>query len=114
MHKKLGLILSGAAAGAVNGFFGAGGGTVLLPLLGKLSPLPEEDVFPAGLTVMIPICLTSLLLSNETLPFLEALPYLIGSFLGGLITGKLSIKPRYLHRLLGILILMGGVKLLWS
>ena len=114
MKKKLGLMLSGAAAGAVNGFFGAGGGTVLVPLMRKLSPLPEEEIFPAGLTVMIPICLTSLLLSRQSLPFLNALPYLLGSFLGGLITGRLHVKPKYLHRLLGILILAGGVKLLWS
>ena len=46
MKKYQGLIFSGAAAGAVNGFFGAGGGTVLIPLLQKTKSLPETMLFP--------------------------------------------------------------------
>ena len=113
MKKKLGLMLSGAAAGAVNGFFGAGGGTVLVPLMRKLSPLPEEEICPAGLTVMIPICLTSLLLSRQSLPFLNALPYLLGSFLGGLAARKIQVSSGILHGILGSLILLGGGRMLW-
>ena len=41
MKKKswLGMTLSGLAAGAVAGLFGAGGGMVLVPLLTLLTPL---------------------------------------------------------------------------
>ena len=114
MKQKTGLLVSGAAAGAVNGFFGACGGMVLVPLLKTLGGVEEEKLFPASLTVMVPICLTSLLLGGEKLPLREAAPYLLGSFLGGWIAGKLHVKPRLLHRLLGILILLGGGRLLWS
>ena len=56
MKKKgwLGMALSGLAAGAVAGLFGAGGGMVLVPLLTLLTPLEESEVFPSSITI---ICL---------------------------------------------------------
>ena len=114
MKKKIGLSLSGSAAGAVNGFFGAGGGMVLVPLLQKTEAIQEEDLFPASLGIMIPICLTSLILSGRQPPFRQALPYLLGSCLGGILSGKVKISSRWLHRALGVLILLGGGRMLWS
>ena len=114
MKKSLGLALSGTAAGAVNGFFGAGGGSLLLPLLEKTNALEEDRLFPGSLRIMVPICLVSLLLSGENLPIKEALPYLLGSLLGGLLAGKIRVPTRVLHKILGLLILFGGGKLLWS
>ena len=37
--------LAGAAAGLINGFFGAGGGMVLVPLLIHLGKLPDKEAF---------------------------------------------------------------------
>ena len=114
MKQYQGLILSGAAAGSVNGFFGAGGGTMLIPLLQKTKALSEAKLFPGTLTIMIPICLTSLLFSDGPMPFQQALPYLAGSLLGGFLAGKIHLSPVFLHRFLGILILLGGGRMLWS
>ena len=109
MHKTLKLSLAGICAGAINGFFGGCGGMVLVPMLG--STLEEEALFPASLAVMVPICLISLILGPGPLPLKEALPYLLGSFLGGLLSVRLAVKPRWLHRGLGLLIFFGGVRL---
>ena len=114
MKKSLGLALSGSAAGAVNGFFGAGGGSLLLPLLEKTGALEEDRLFPGSLRIMVPICLVSLLLSGKDIPLKAALPYLTGSLLGGILAGKIRVSPEKLHRILGLLILLGGGKLLWS
>lgn len=116
IHGKLSYILAGAAAGAVTGFFGAGGGMVLVPLLYMLTDLKEDEVFPASLSVILPICVVSLGITalNGTIPWQEALPYLAGSTLGGIAAGLWGrrIPVKWLHRLLGILILWGGVRLL--
>ena len=65
MKKKswLGMALSGLAAGAVAGLFGAGGGMVLVPLLTLLTPLEESEVFPSSITIILPICLMTLAVS---------------------------------------------------
>jgi uncharacterized membrane protein YfcA len=104
---------AGFAAGCVAGLFGGGGGMVLVPLLGMFSELEEAEIFPASLSVMLPVCLAALLLSGGG--FLqEALPFLPGSLLGGWLAGRYGtrIPVKWLHRVLGILILWGGIRYL--
>ena len=107
--------IAGALAGAANGLFGAGGGMILVPLLVTWGKLEEDEVFPASVSVIFPICLVSLTLgSGGSLPFGEALPYLLGGALGGIaaaITGN-KIPVKWLHRFLGVLILWGGYRYL--
>ena len=118
-HTKYALpVLAGSLAGAVAGLFGAGGGMVLVPILSAFGGLSEEEVFPASLSVMLPICLVCLWVTAMAgeLPWLEALPYLLGSFCGGILAGIFGrrISVVWLHRGLGILILWGGWRYLWQ
>ena len=114
--KYFGLILAGAAAGTVNGLFGAGGGMVLVPLLMLLTSIEPDGVFPASISIILPICLVSLGVTamTQALPWIQALPYLFGSALGGVVSGiwGKKIPVKWLHRCLGILILWGGVRYL--
>ena len=116
LKKYLGSAFAGLGAGAVNGLFGAGGGMVLVPLLTSLTELSDEEVFPSSVSIILPICLVSLSLSwpEGGADWLTALPYLLGSALGGVAAGFLGrkIPTLWLHRLLGILILWGGVRYL--
>lgn len=112
--RTAGSMLSGLGAGSVNGLFGAGGGIVLVPLLTKFTGIEEKEVFPASVSVILPICLVSLASTSGPLPWLEALPYLIGSAGGGVLSGLLGhrIPSLWLHRWLGLLVLWGGVRYL--
>lgn len=111
------MALAGAGAGLVTGLLGAGGGMVLVPLLTALTALKPREIFAASLGVILPICLTSLAVTwlRGGLPFAQALPYLPGSALGGLIAGLWGQKVpvSILHRILGVLILWGGIRSLW-
>ena len=115
--KYWGMILAGAAAGTVNGLFGAGGGMVLVPLLMLLTSIKPEAIFPASISIILPICLVSLWVTamNRALPWEEALPYLLGSAIGGVMSGIYGnkIPVKWLHRGLGVLILWGGFRYLW-
>ncbi len=110
------LPLAGAAAGTVNGLLGGGGGMVLVPLLSKGDRLEEQEIFPSSVAVIFPLCLVSLGISSlqSPLPWEQALPYLIGSIPGGVLAGLLGkkIPAKWLHRVLGILILWSGVRYL--
>lgn len=116
MKKCWGPCVAGFCAGIVNGLFGAGGGMVLVPLLTLLPGLEEKEVFSSSVAIILPLCLLSLafFLPNTPYSILSALPYLFGSFAGGIIAWKLGkkIPTKWLHRLLGIFILWGGVKYL--
>lgn len=117
MHRNqwFAMAIAGGLAGMINGLFGAGGGMVLVPLLTLLTPL-KENVFPASVAIILPICLVSLtfIAFTEGLPYRSALPYLLGSALGGILAGVWGrkIPVHWLHRGLGILILWGGIRYL--
>ena len=110
------ICLCGAAAGAVTGLFGAGGGMVLVPLLSRFTDLEEDQIFPASVSIILPVCIVSIVTNalGATLPLREALPYLLGSLLGGVaaafFTKKIPVK--WLHRVLGVLVLWGGIRYL--
>jgi len=117
MKRCIGAGVAGLGAGALNGVFGAGGGMVLVPLMSKLTDAQEETLFPCSVAILFPICIVSLLFADgwEGFSILDALPYLAGSFIGGLCAvffGK-KIPALWLHRVLGILVIWGGVRYLW-
>lgn len=116
-HPYWGYAAAGVGAGAVAGLFGAGGGLVLIPLLTALTDIREEEVFPTSVSIILPICLVTLLSTAAAgvLAWEAALPYLLGSAVGGFLAGKYGrkIPGLWLHRGLGILILWGGIRYLW-
>ena len=114
---QFGPALAGLLVGIVNGIFGGAGGMVLIPLLGLWTDAEPESIFPLSVSVMLPVCVLSLWLSARTgpLPWLDALPYLIGSTLGGVLAGCFGkrIPTVWLHRFFGVMLLWGGVRYLW-
>ena len=108
--------LAGFLAGGVTGLFGAGGGMVLVPLLSLLVRLSEEEIFPASIAIIAPICVVCLFMADPgSIPsWKEVLPYLIGSCIGGVATGLIGdrIPTVWLHRILGAFILWGGIRYL--
>ena len=114
MYKRiLGGAAAGLAAGAVNGLFGAGGGMLLVPLLEWLTDLEEEEIFASSLSIILPICIVSLA-ASPAIAWSDALPWLPGSALGGLLAGICGkkIPVKWLHRGLGIFIIWGGLRYL--
>ena len=114
LKKYTGLVFVGLSAGIVNGLFGGGGGMILVPLLTLLPGLNEKEIFSSSVAIILPICIVSLavLLPQSSFLLLPALPYLTGSLLGGLIAWKCGqkIPVKWLHRLLGAFILLGGIR----
>ena len=112
-----GIATAGIAAGIINGLFGAGGGMVLIPLLTLLTDLNDDELFSSSLAIMLPICIVALSATalHQPLPLRESIPYLVGSAVGGILAGMLQgkIPTIWLHRILGLLIIWGGVRYLW-
>lgn len=116
MKKKswLSIGLAGLLAGAVTGLLGAGGGMILVPILTRFTDLEESQVFPASVSIILPICIISLFLTQpgENIRYYDLIPYLLGSAVGGVAAGLWGqkIPVKWLHRVLGILIIWGGIR----
>ena len=115
--KQAGMCIAGICAGIVNGLLGAGGGMLLVPLLTRFGHLEENQIFPASVSIILPICLVSLFFAWQASPphWITVLPYLLGSAAGGLAAGLWGrkIPAIWLHRGLGILIIWGGIRYIW-
>lgn len=116
LNTKTRLILAGLTAGSLNGVLGTGGGAALVPQLCAIDEIKPENQFPSSVAIILPICLVTLAADgiSNPLPWKESLPYLIGSFGGGILSGLLGtrIPTLWLHRIFGALILFGGIRCL--
>lgn len=116
MKAKLGYLLAGTIAGAINGLLGAGGGMILVPLLTMICCIDEKRVFSTSVAIILPICLISLSICPglADLPWKESWPYLLGAVPGGILAGIFAkkIPVKWLHRGLGLLIIYGGIQYL--
>ena len=117
MRTAIRYAIAGLAAGSVTGILGSGGGLVLVPLLAFLSKEDSENVFAYSLSIMFPICLCSLLIQRglSSVSFQEALPYLLGSIVGGVgsMAASKRISPVWLYRFFGCILLWSGFRCLF-
>lgn len=107
----------GALAGVANGFFGAGGGMVLVPLFTRWIKMEDKTAFATSLAVIFPLSVVSVIIYmiKGSADFGAALPYLIGGLVGGTAGGKIfrRVSARFLHILFALLIIYGGVRSLF-
>ena len=119
MKQRLQYLTIGALAGAANGFFGSGGGLFLVPLLSGWGGITQKQAFASSVAVvfLLSAVSTAFYLYRGTVSLIVAAPYLLGGFVGGILSGILfrQISASLLRRLFGILLLWGGIRavLLW-
>ena len=105
----------GAGAGLLNGLLGAGGGTVVVPLLSVLGVQGKKS-HATALMVIVPLSLVSavLYLIEGRFTVGDAWPYLPGCLIGALLGSWLlpRIATGWLKLVFGGLLLWGGIRLL--
>ena len=110
--KKL---LGGVIIGIVNGLFGAGGGILAVPILGK-SGMDDKTSHASSVAVILPISVFTLLLYllNGRVEIGEGLVYIPWGILGAVAGTTLlsKISSVWLRRLFGLLIIFAGVRFL--
>lgn len=112
--ERMRYLIAGAAAGLTNGFFGGGGGSVLVPVLTRYCKLDQRQAFATSVAVILPLCVLSVVIYfvRGGLDVMAALPYLIGGTVGGWAGGKWfkGMKMTWLKRGFGLLLIYGGVR----
>lgn len=117
IKNKLYLILTGVITGLANGFFGGGGGMIVVPLMTFLLKMKTKAAHATALAVILPITIISAVVYffKGSFDYENGIPSGIGVIAGGVIgawlLGKLSAK--WITRLFAVVMLAAGIKLLF-
>lgn len=114
--KKILSYVSGLVAGIVNGFLGAGGGMIIVPMLIR-SGLDRRHAHATSVCIILPICILSayMYITSGKVTINDAMPYLlwgvIGSVIGSLILQK--INQNLLRKIFGILLIWASYRMVF-
>lgn len=105
---------AGGCTGIINGFFGGGGGMLLVPLLSRWMKLEQRQAFATSTAIILPLSALSSLLyyCTGSLDFQTALPYLTGGMVGGILGGRYfkSMNMVWLRRIFALFVLWAGIR----
>ena len=116
MKKKTIHVAAGAAAGAVNGLFGGGGGMVLLPVLTKWGGVSQRSAFATCIAAIYPMCIVSAAVYYLRVQpeWSVLLPCFLGGAAGGIVAGLTfeKVPVRMLKLIFGIFLIYGAMRYL--
>ncbi len=104
----------GAAAGVANGFFGAGGGLLLVPGFLWLLKMDTNAALPTSVSVILPLCVVSVFFYMGSGHLIVDWWILGGGLAGGVLGGLLygRVPKLWLRRAFGALILYSALRIL--
>ena len=117
-NNKNKLIGIGVVAGLVNGLFGSGGGTIVVPSLVFLLKLKDYKAHATAIPIILPLSIISVIvyLFNNKVPFDIAfyvvIGGLVGSYLGAKFLNKIPVK--YLRKIFGSVIIYTAIRMIWK
>ena len=104
----------GAAAGIINGLFGAGGGMILVPLLSSWAGLDYKNALATSVAIILPLSVASVLVYTlrQGFDLVSAIPYALGGLAGGIIGGRIfkNVPAKWMRRIFALFVIYGGVK----
>lgn len=113
--KNLKLLLIGFITGIINGLFGSGGGTIIVPSLAIIIGLEEKKAHATAISIILPITLLSsfIYISNGSINLKELLYVTSGSVIGGFVGAKLlnKMSNRLLRKIFGIFMIIASYRL---
>lgn len=114
--KNLLSVLSGAAVGVVNGFLGAGGGMIVVPLYSKVLKIDSKKSHATAVITILPICAVSsvVYIASGVVKIMPLLWVTIGSIIGAVIGAFLlcKLKSKIVSFVFYSLMLFAGVLML--
>ena len=110
-------ILIGIFTGFINGVFGSGGGTLLVPILNNILKVEEHKSHATALAIIIFLSTTSSLvyISKGTFDINLTIQAAIGSIIGGVIGAKLlsKVNGKFLRIGFGIVMIIAAFRMVF-
>lgn len=117
-NNKYKLIAIGIVAGLVNGLFGSGGGTIIVPALVFLLNLKDYKAHATAIPIILPLSIISVIvyLLGKKIPFNVALLVVIGGIAGSYVGAKFlnKIPVKYLRKIFGTVIIYTAIRMIWK
>ena len=117
-NNKYKLVAIGLVAGLINGLFGSGGGTIVVPSLVFLLKLQDYKAHATAIPIILPLSIISVIvyLFNNKVPFDLALFVVIGGIGGSYIGAKFlnKIPVKYLRKIFGSVIIYTAIRMIWK
>lgn len=116
--ENIKLISLGFVTGIVNGIFGSGGGTIIVPSLVLFFGLKDHKAHATAISIILPLTLvsTSIYLFKNTIPIkisaLVVLGGLVGSYVGAKFLNK--VPTSILRKVFGVVIIYSAVRMIWK
>ena len=104
----------GIVAGFLNGIFGAGGGSVLVPILKYYLKIEDRSSHATTIAIILPLCIFSSIfyIKNSFIDFRILLFVSIGGIIGGFLGAKLLnfISTKLLRKIFGLVLILTAIK----
>lgn len=118
MLQKLKIVGFGLGAGVLSGLLGVGGGIILVPILVSLLGFAQHNAHATSLAVIVPTAVVSSIVYSfhGNIDIVLAVTLAAGSIVGASIGAKWMkhIPAAQLKRMFGALLVIVGVRMLWS
>ncbi|MGB7604945.1 MAG: sulfite exporter TauE/SafE family protein [Lutisporaceae bacterium] len=111
-HK---LLIIGLFAGLINGLFGSGGGTVLVPCLVFLIGVEDHKAHATAISIILPLSILSSLIYfrynvvDISLTLKVAVGSIAGGIVGSMLLNKLSVNV--LRKFFGLIMIIAAVRM---
>lgn len=117
-HKFFIYILGGLISGFLNGLFGSGGGTVIVPFLEEFLDFDEHSSHASAILIILCFTLISLFFygKNGNLDFSLALKVSAGGVIGGFLGAKLlkKLSGRVIRIIFGSFMIIAAVRMFFA
>lgn len=107
----------GSISGFINGIFGSGGGTLLVPILNNILKVEEHKSHATALSIVVFLTVTSsfIYVSKGTYDLNLTFKVAIGSIIGGIIGAKILCKltGKFLRISFGIIMIIAALRMVF-
>jgi len=114
-HLKL--LILGLITGFVNGIFGSGGGTIIVPALVFFFHLKDYKAHATAISIILPLSIISTIiyLMNNNIPIDLTLKVMSGGLIGSYIGAKSlkKIPTNLLRKIFGSVIIYTAIRMIW-
>ena len=108
-------ITGGILAGFLNGLFGSGGGTVIVPFMTELLKIDVKKAHATAILVIFSFTIVSLFFygMNQSLDFKTGLPVFADGVAGGFFGAKLlkKIPANIIRKIFGLFMIIAAIKM---